>query len=259
MFEKVQTFYFSPTNTTEKIVTALAHEFDQPIRKIAITSKKTREKSYSFNPSNLAIIGAPVYAGRIPPLLETFFKTLEGNNTPTVIIALYGNRDYDDALLEMRDLLSEQGFNIIAAGAFIGQHSYTRKVGTNRPDAKDLEVVMNFAQDILKKLNNNSSDDKVLQVKGNYPYKERKSGDIFAPITSNLCIHCGLCAKVCPVQAINHNDVTSINGELCIHCCKCIHVCPTDAKKFEHPFIIKLTKKLIDTCGEVRKEPELFL
>lgn len=259
MFEKVETLYFSPTKTTEQVITTLSHAFDKPVRKINITSKTNREKSYKFDSTNLTIIGVPVYAGRIPKIMETYFKTLEGNNTPTVIIAVYGNRDYDDALLEMRDILNKQNFNVIAAGAFIGQHSYTRQVGNNRPDAKDLEVVMAFAEDIFEKLKDDTKNHPLLPVKGNHPYKERKSGEVFAPKTSNMCIHCGLCATDCPVQVIDHDDVTKIDAEHCLHCCRCIQVCPTQAKKFEHPFIKGLVNQLIDNCGDIRKEPELFI
>jgi len=258
MFEKVQTLFFSPTKTTEQVVTTLSHAFDKPVRKINITSKANREKSYQFDPTNLAIIGVPVYAGRIPEIMETYFKTLEGNNTPTVIIALYGNRDYDDALLEMRDILNAQNFNIIAAGAFIGQHSYTREVGNNRPDGKDLEVVMAFAKDILEKLKNNTNDE-LLFVKGNHPYRERKNGETFAPETSNMCIHCCLCATDCPVQVIDYDDVAQIDADNCLHCCRCIQVCPTQAKKFEHPYVKGLTRQLIANCGDIRNEPELFI
>jgi ferredoxin len=258
MFQKVQALFFSPTKTTEQVVTTLSHQFSKPIRKLNITSKANREKSCEFSEENLAIIGVPVYAGRIPKIMEAYFKTLKGNNTPTVIIAVYGNRDYDDALLEMRDILNEQNFNVIAAGAFIGQHSYTRKVANNRPDAKDLEVVMVFAKDIIKKLKKNTQDE-LLSVKGNHPYRERKSGEAFAPVTSNMCIHCGLCATDCPVQVIDYDDVSKIDTENCLHCCRCIQVCPTEAKKFDHPFIKGLVNKLIDNCGDIRKEPELFL
>lgn len=259
MFEKVQSMYFSPTKTTEQIVNALSHSFNKPVRSLNITAKKNREKTYKFNPSNLAIIGVPVYAGRIPKIIESYFKTLEGHNTPTVIIALYGNRDYDDALIEMRDLLREQNFDIIAAGAFIGQHSYTREVGTNRPDAKDLEILSDFAKAILDKLKDHSSRDEPLHVKGNYPYRERKAGETFAPTTNNRCIHCSLCAKDCPVQVINYDDVTEIEAKKCLHCCRCIQICPTEAKKFNHPFIKGLVNQLIKNCGDVRKAPELFI
>ncbi|HKL41851.1 MAG TPA: EFR1 family ferrodoxin [Clostridia bacterium] len=258
MFEKVDALFFSPTKTTEQVVTTLSHEFNKPVRKLNVTSKVNREKPYSFNPNNLAIIGVPVYAGRIPKIMETYFKTLEGNNIPTVIITLYGNRDYDDALLEMRDLLNDQNFNVIAAGAFIGQHSYTRKVANNRPDAKDLEVVIAFSKDIIKKLKKNTQDE-LLSVKGNYPYRERKSRKAFAPVTSNMCIHCGLCAKDCPVQVIDYDDVSKIDANNCLHCCRCIQVCPTQAKKFDHSFIKGLVNQLINNCGDIRKEPQLFL
>lgn len=40
-------------------------------------------------------------------------------------IVLFGNRNYDDALIELRNLLEEDGFNTIAAGAFVGEHAFS--------------------------------------------------------------------------------------------------------------------------------------
>lgn len=73
--------------------------------------------------------------GRIPLLLEPVIKNKNGN--PAVIMAVYGNRDFDDAILEARDIFTEKGFKVVSAGAFIGEHSYTKNVGTGRPDTED--------------------------------------------------------------------------------------------------------------------------
>ena len=52
----------------------------------------------------------PVYGGFIPQVCAHMEKNLKGDYTPAVIAAVYGNRHYDDALLQMKDILTEQGF-----------------------------------------------------------------------------------------------------------------------------------------------------
>ena len=48
----------------------------------------------------------PVYAGRIPNLLLLKYLTsVKGNDALAVPIVLFGNRNYDDALIELRDIL----------------------------------------------------------------------------------------------------------------------------------------------------------
>jgi len=96
-------------------------------------------------------------------------------------------------------------------------------------------------------------NDPLLSAKGNYPYRKRKKGEAFAPVTSNMCIHCGLCATDCPVQVIAYDDVTKINAENCLHCCRCIKVCPTQAKKLEHPFIKGLSINSLTTVAMLEK------
>lgn len=72
-------------------------------------------------------------------------KNLKGSNTLAIIAAVYGNRHYDDALLQMKDILTERGFCVIAAGAFIAEHSVFPSVATRRPDEGDKAAMKKFA------------------------------------------------------------------------------------------------------------------
>ena len=44
---------------------------------------------------------------------------------------------------------------------------------------------------------------------------------------SDKCVKCGLCARLCPMAAIDPNDVSSVVGK-CIKCCACVKKCPTE-------------------------------
>ena len=43
------------------------------------------------------------------------------SQTPAVLVVVYGNRAYDDALLELSDIATGAGFVPLAAGAFVGE------------------------------------------------------------------------------------------------------------------------------------------
>jgi hypothetical protein len=52
----------------------------------------------------LVLIGVPVYAGRVPLEAVAKLRRLRVDRVPAVIIVVYGNREIEDALLELKDL-----------------------------------------------------------------------------------------------------------------------------------------------------------
>lgn len=261
MRKQLSVIYFSATGGTEKIVKGVAEGFADSYKEYNITLPGNREKGITFDSNDIVIVGVPVYAGRVPKFLIDFFANVKGNNTSAVFITVYGNRNYDDALIEVKDTFERNGFIGISAGAFIAEHSNTSKVGTSRPDAKDLGTAKKFGADIRHKLENLEDNLQLprLIVKGNNPYKERMSAPSIVPDTSNNCTNCGICAKYCPTGAISVNNFKAIDSTKCVRCCSCIKKCPVQAKSINHEVFNKITKGLIDHFSTIRNEPECFL
>lgn len=262
MIKGISILIFSPTGTTSKICKQIAKAIDLPSQHFDLSLKKQRRKhqDLSFANDELAIIGLPVYSGRIPAFLEKYLSGFSGNNTPAIFVVVYGNRNYDDALLELKDLFEKRGFRGIAAGAFIGEHSYSSKVATNRPDDQDMAQAFSFGEDIKQKLSQSLDLQKhPLKVKGNHPYKERVASPLMSPETLDICKACGVCAEVCPTEAISFTDFKTINARDCIRCHSCVKNCPEEAKVFTHELVINITQKLISNYSLVRKELDLFL
>lgn len=258
--------YFSPTKTTQHVVEAIAHGLpDRVITHHDLTPPEATIKDMPEFRNTLAIIGAPVYGGRIPQEAVRRFQRLKASNTPGVVVVVYGNRAYEDALLELRDLAITAGFTPIAGGAFIGEHSFTTEetpLATGRPDRNDLSCAQDFGRGIYLKLQTIKylDDLPLLAVPGNDPYKERGQRlKMITPFTRmDDCTLCGTCASVCPMNAITVDKDVSTVALACILCAACVKQCPTHARVIDHPLIKKITQWL-HTNYQKRLEPETFL
>lgn len=261
MESHINLLYFSATDTTAKIVKEIACGIGESITEYDITLPAGRQKELNFDSDDLIIIGVPVYAGRVPEFLIDYFTKVKGNQTKAVFIVVYGNRDYEDALLELKDSFEHNGFIGIAGGAFIGEHSYSEKLATGRPDHDDLKYAHEFGMKIKEIVNNKKNQAMVqkLSVKGNYPYKERKPQQPIAPETNDKCINCGICATHCPMDAIDLLNFRVVDANKCVKCCRCIKRCLVHAKAIKEEWFIQFTQGLIDKFSMTRHEPDLYI
>ncbi|MFZ7132218.1 MAG: EFR1 family ferrodoxin [Eubacteriales bacterium] len=257
--KKINLLYFSATDTTKKVVKTIAQQLGEIANEYDITLPALRERELFFSDNDLVVFGVPVYAGRVPGFLAEYLKKIKGNNSQAVFIVLYGNRDYDDALLEFKNIMEGQGFHGHAAGAFIGEHSLTSKVANGRPDQDDLQIAKAFGKQIKEKLER-TNDKKELIVKGNFPYRKGMTpSPPIGPSTDDSCIQCGICAAHCPTGSIDFKDCTIIDPEKCVRCCSCVKRCPKHSKFFSQDIIKGTIKRLEENYLEVRKQPKLFI
>ena len=261
----VKLIYFSPTRTTKTIVEGITRGMNiDNVEHIDLTLPNREIENIDFSNTDFVIFGMPVYGGRIPAMAEGLIKKIKGENTLAAIVVVYGNRAYEDALLELRDIAVESMFKPVAAGAFIGEHSFSKKefpIAAGRPDREDISETEAFGKsisDIIQK-NKNMDDINLIDVPGNFPYKERVTPSKAATSTDNdACTMCETCATVCPTEAITYEDEVITDNEKCILCCACVKICPTEARGLEVPPLLEKIKLLSENCKEPKK-PELFI
>lgn len=262
MDKNLKILYFSPTSGTKKIVKAIAESIDSNYKEFDITLPQNRTNSITFSSNDLVIIGMPTYAGRFPRLLHNYIDTITANNTLGVFITTYGNRDYEDALLEQYDIFTSKGFIGLGAATFITEHSSTSKLATGRPHAEDLKTASDFGCEIIKRLKeiNSLSDLNSLTLPGSIPYVEKNIPPMpFAPETNEKCVTCGICAKHCPTSAIDFSDCRTIDISKCIKCNSCVKRCPLTAKVMNSEPYKNMQNMLITNFAHNEKSPEIFL
>lgn len=229
MKKKLNLVYFSPTGGTKKAVCDFAEnftEFDSVHFDNTLPEKRRNE--LNFTAEDLVVVANPVYAGQMPQV-KNLWSNLKGDNTPCVLLACYGNRDYEDTLAQMQEILQKQGFVVIAAAAVIIPHIFSEKLGAARPDEEDKKVLAELAALVQEKLQNGNIQ--AIKLPGN-PAPEIKD-PIPVPKTyaASQCTMCGACIALCPAEALSAENMEG-DSSLCISCMRCVKYCRANARAF---------------------------
>lgn len=255
--KKAYSLSFSPTGGTKKISEHIAEAVCERSEFLDVTVKA---QELDFGAEDFVVISVPVYGGRVPSPVAERLSHVSAQKTPAAVVVVYGNRAYEDALLELRGMAEARGFKVMAAGAFIARHSIVPEFGEGRPDAADYLKMDEFARRIRERLDFVASADSLPTaiVPGNREFRKYDGVPMHPSASRIKCGKCGKCAAECPVGAIPASDPTKTDKDKCITCMRCVAVCPHYARSLNPVMLAAAKAGLKKACSE-RKEPEIFI
>jgi ferredoxin len=225
---KIKLVYFSPTDSTKNILYKIVEEMDLSIdEEFNLTNYEYKDFKHSFDENDVILLGFPVYGGRVPEPARNRFNGLRGNGSKIVIILTYGDVHYSDSLIEISEIIKNHGFTIIGMGTFVSQHSIVKSVGFDRPNKEDYKIIKYFGKKLVEKLDRN--EDFKIEL-GTQKSFGKYSKLPLKPKVKNNCSQCGLCAKLCPKNAIETYNLLKTNKSRCICCMRCVKYCPNNAR-----------------------------
>ena len=246
--------FFSPTGGTRKVAEILgnAMHVDQTID---FTPASVKLNSITPGTEDICLVTIPSFGGRIPFSATDKLKTLKASGAKAIIVTTFGNRAIDDTLLEMKDILTQNGFCCIAAIEAVTEHSFVRKFGAGRPDTQDQIELRSFAELILQRIANTNTNS--VEVPGKRPYKDFKGVPFHPAVDEKKCVSCGICATRCPADAIPRDNPKITLADRCITCMACVTNCPESARNLTDEIFAALEAKLSAVCAE-RKSNKLY-
>ncbi len=266
--KRIGIIVFSPTGTTEQNCMAIAEAIpDSRAEILNITYPGGRqvflaEPASLVDPYDRIIVGAPVYAGKIPAFAREILEQIPGKGRPATVVAVYGNRDYGIAVKTLADILSASGFVVDSAGAFIGEHSYSEAipVAVGRPDELDLQKAREFGSR-LGSVHQALSPDQIPVQQDMFTRMKGEMG-ISPRHHPEQCEECGTCAENCPTGIINASGefISRQAIKTCLGCLSCVDSCPHNARRFEPNFIERTMGGMtLKPLVNQRKEPIYLL
>lgn len=252
---KVFEMTFSPTGGTARVARALTQDWLLPVTKVDLTSPDFNCTDLALEKGDLCVIAVPSYGGRVPATAAARIAQLKGRGAMAVLVAVYGNREIEDTLVELQDLADAANFRTIAGIRAVAEHSIVRQFGAGRPDAEDCAQLSRFADQIMMIARSNTLV--TPSFPGSRPYKPFP-GMAAKPAVNENCDNCGLCSTVCPVGAIPTDAPSTLNPDACITCMRCVSICPKEARQLPEAVLAGLSQKLAAVCGE-RKANKLYL
>lgn len=240
---------FSPTGGTRKVADAVMDGISEDRVLVDLAEPGFTGNGVNVTGDDIVVVAMPSFGGRAAPIAIQRFRLLKGNGARCVLVCAYGNRAYEDSLVEMQDVATESGFKVVSVIAAVTSNSIVPEYGAGRPSVKDLEQLKGYGSMVASKTTPVSS------VPGNRPYK-KELGVKLVPQPTSACNGCGKCAESCPTKAIDSKTFKASKAD-CASCMRCIRDCDRDARKI-NGMMVSLLKMMIGKQCKSPKENELF-
>ena len=213
-------FYYSGCGNSKFIAKSIAEALND---NLVFIPEAQREGKFEYNLTDNEMLGFvyPIYSWRPPHLVEEFVNKLKINGKPSYVwTAVTCGDNVGETEKIFRKELETIGLSLDAAFCFKMPNTYVNMMvmSVDEPEIANEKIAK--AKEKLPKV--------IDLIKQHATYSDKWASD--KPFFStDDCISCGMCVKVCPLQNITmENGRPHWNGH-CNTCDACYHFCPKHA------------------------------
>lgn len=243
--------YASPGGSTRHVARAIEDRLKELGGDVAVLdlgrgedASAVHERLSSAAGDPLLFVGSPVYAGHaVPPIMDFLTKIPENSGVAAFPFVTWGGVSSGVALWEMGKALTAKGYHLAGAAKVLAVHTLMwqedEPLGEGHPDPEEDEMMRNLAEAVYAKtvgeddIPLDALDYQPPPVKEEMLKSSLKKSEEKLPnrkVDEDLCTECGICADVCPTDAIAFTPFPEF-GPSCILCFNCVRECPEEAIK----------------------------
>jgi ferredoxin/flavodoxin len=234
-------FFFTGTGNSLYAAKKIAESSSEKL--INITDAiKNKEFTYEIGKSEVVGFVFPVYFYGLPVIISDFLRNLRltGNHDPYTFLLITCGSSTGSAANRFKHQFEKTGVPLKSSFTLAMADNYVLLY--EMPDAPvwqkklvDADIVL---KDIIKTIMEKKVEYKkpgikqILLTGAGYPlYLYGRRTAKFH--TLDRCTSCGLCARICPIGAIEMSDgKPKWTQKQCIHCLACIHRCPNESIQY---------------------------
>lgn len=229
--------YFSGTGNSRYVAKRIAGITCDEVISI---NKRLKEDDYSPVTSEKPfVLVAPVYAGRLPRVVDAYIKRVEFTGTKQAyFIGTCASTPWVTAEY-VEKLCKEKGFLFLGFNSVIMPQGYVAGGGTQPREVNDKIIAK--AEPAIVKIAEAIRNGQMLPTE--QPGKAFMS-KVLNPImysvmikaksfrATDSCNGCGRCEEMCPLNNVRLTDGKPVWGDSCTHCMACIAGCPQEAIEY---------------------------
>ena len=242
-------FYFSGTGNTRWVAEQIADAIGE---ELVYIPDAIRNDKYEYTITEEETIGFcfPTHGWQPPRIVRDFISKLKVESHYCWAATTCGD-NMGEAMTILNKDLANIGLQASATFSVIMPESYVclpfmytdteekehRKIATARQQLPYIIECIRERRTGVEELEKGATPRLYSYVIGGY-FNARMITDKKFTVDDDVCIKCGKCAKVCPVDNIQGTPPEWIHNGRCTSCLACYHYCPTHAINFG-----KITRK----------------
>ena len=221
--------YFSATGNSKYVATRITEKVHDEMIGIADCIAQNK---YTFEDKQIGVI-TPTYFWGMPSIVSDFLKKAEFYTDYLYFIATYGTTPGAIGALA-KEAICNRDIDAYYSVRMMDTYTPIFDISTEERQSKFTQNTEAEIETVIKSVQERHHNKRmkhsapVLAVKGiAQPIYNRKARRTSRFSVNENCIGCGLCARKCPIQAIQMQDGKSVwVKEKCVMCLGCLHRCP---------------------------------